>query len=161
MIQTFGLIATVAIHVALLIGLLWEIEKVPLESPPPQNEIEVRLIPMDKAEDEKPLEGTVPKNATISELECTGKKYFGIGILHTTMVITDAPKQYAAYKAGLRIGDSIVQMYHENGLDYLNVEIERHGTFLKFRIRKEEICFLENEPKIQPTWILLFDVESR
>lgn len=74
------------------------------------------------------------------------KTYSGIGIVYDTpsFIITDVPKLYPAYKAGIRVGDIFdnpTTIVDSDG--YMSVSITRyndHLEHLKFKIKAEDIC---------------------
>ena len=149
--RTVGIIGTLVIHLALPIYLLWPRHPPP---PPPASEIEhsvrVTLIPKISAAPAI-TEGDGPGiNGAPDPRICAGrhKTYTGIGIIHGigTLRIDSAPATYPAYKAGLRVGDQIVELYHEiGGSPYMRVHVTRNGQHLKFRIKVEPICYEEDK----------------
>lgn len=81
------------------------------------------------------------------EIVCKGKdkKYVGIGMIYNpgTNIIYRLPQDYPAYKAGLRLGDLIVDPYLPIVNNYLDIVVRRGNEFLSFHIKVENICFQE------------------
>lgn len=152
MLQLIALAATVILHAALVGFALWDDDDVTTTHQPPQEtSIHVRLLSTDEADGIE--DSQTKENGTISAAADVGcksenEKYYGIGILHVQMMVIQAPPEYPAYQAGIRVGDLITNLYHENGIDYLNVEVTRDNTALVFlRIKKVQVCFDKIEPK--------------
>ncbi len=78
---------------------------------------------------------------------CKGKgnTYLGVGIVIQpgTDLITKAPPQYPAYKAGLREGDLLVNPFASSVTPdgYMEFTVNHNGTLTVFRIKAENICF--------------------
>ncbi len=70
--------------------------------------------------------------------------YYGIGIRHllSSREVIEAPPSYPAFKAGIRVGDYLVDYYNLPGGDgVVHVLILRDGLKKMFRVQKENICF--------------------
>jgi len=143
-----GIVGTVLIHIIVPIYLLWpRVLPKPPPPPPPKDEpkpVEVRLLPRSQATETKagPEPGV---DGSPDPKICANRdpSYEGIGIIHSfgTDLILSAPAAYPAYKAGLRVGDMIVELYRIEGTKFMFVHVNRHGKHLKFRIPVEQICF--------------------
>jgi hypothetical protein len=74
-----------------------------------------------------------------------GQHYEGIGILHSfgTEIVISAPAEYPAYRAGIRVGDTVMELYKIPGAKAKYVKVHRSGVPdpLEFMIPMEEICF--------------------
>lgn len=70
--------------------------------------------------------------------------YMGIGLqfwIHTG-IVTNAPHQYPAYKAGIREGDILSDVTVKADRDgYITHEVNRLGRTLTFSAKQELICF--------------------
>lgn len=71
------------------------------------------------------------------------KNYKGIGMIFDDFsnIILTVPEYYPGYKAGLRIGDTILQDSVINTPDTLTLTVKRDNKELKFSISKEKICY--------------------
>ncbi len=76
---------------------------------------------------------------------CAGsaKTYFGVGILYMlgTGLIIDAPENYPAYQAGLRIGDMIKSMNKGPNGEFIDFSVVRGYKDLTFHVKAESICY--------------------
>ena len=71
------------------------------------------------------------------------KKYIGIGLLYNfgSQLIYEVPKTYPAYKAGIRVGDYLVNPFEEIKNGYITINIIRGYEKLHFYIKAEKICY--------------------
>ena len=144
-----GLVCSMFLHTSLFVYLIFP----PLQIIPSQKQeqdepkpVSVKLIPMEKpSEDADILKGNKDALSYPTDPEiCSGldKTYRGVGVMSTfgSNMIVYAPEFYPGYKAGLRIGDYIVNDAREvNG--YIDFEIRRGYTALFFHIKTDNICY--------------------
>lgn len=142
-----GLAATILLHLSLF---LFFIPIIPTKNtPPPPDEIKplmVRLLPKTDAVHDEVLKGNkdtivYPANSQI----CGGKdkSYTGIGLIFMpgSHMVIYAPEYYPAYKAGVRVGDYILDPYSNPINGYVDLEIRRGYNTLKFHIKVDNICY--------------------
>lgn len=147
--RTVGIIGTLIIHLALPVYLLWPTKMYPVVPPSTsttEHVVEVKLLPMTAAEEAITVGDGPGINGAPDPRICAGKHktYTGIGIIHGmgSLRIDSAPATYPAYRAGLRVGDQIVEIYKEDGNSpYMRVQVLRDGRHFKFRIKMEQICY--------------------
>lgn len=76
---------------------------------------------------------------------CAGKDntYMGIGIKFDSYMayVIYAPEMYPAYKAGIRVGDRILNPDVPIKDGYINFKIIRNDENMEFRIKIERICY--------------------
>jgi hypothetical protein len=145
--RTIGIVGTLAIHIALPVYLLWP-RTLPPPPPPPSEDpkpIQVRLIPKRELSRElKPGEQPGINGAPDPKIcENRDLSYEGIGIIHSygTQLILSAPAEYPAYRVGARVGDMIIELYRIEGTRFVFLRVNRHGTYLNFKVPVEQICF--------------------
>ena len=89
------------------------------------------------------------KYSKTDEIICDGKDktYKGIGIIHSISspyAVLHAPVYYPGYIAGIREGDLVLNPDVQTVNGYVDIEVLRsHNGPLKFHIKAETICFLE------------------
>ncbi len=120
------------------------------EEIPQEKMVEVTLLPREKlitseVQDAPPNDIPVsPKYKTDTKI-CTGKDktYFGVGFIWNpqTNVITHAPEDYPAYKAGIRQGDMVMNPAEEYIDGYVTFEVVRSFQQLRFRVKGDNICY--------------------
>lgn len=74
--------------------------------------------------------------------------YAGAGILIEIGpdLITKAPPQYPAYKAGMRVGDFIMNPLSVNVVNgYMDFRVLRHTTYMEFHVQADHICYQEHK----------------
>jgi predicted metalloprotease with PDZ domain len=135
---------------SLFIFLLFPVVTPPPPPPPPPPDepkpVTVRLIPKEQpSKDPEILKGnkdslSYPTDPHICSSK--DKSYRGVGIIYSygSNMIVHAPEYYPAYKAGLRLGDFIVNETTEvNG--YIDFDVRRGYTKLFFHIKLDNICY--------------------
>ena len=111
------------------------------ESP---KEVDVDIVTEDD------LKGAEPaKKAKAIERKCPNKWYGGIGIINTfdgqnRAIITSVPKGYPADKAGIQLGDELIdscpQCIGEVGQD-IDVQVRKSdGNITVYHLTREKIC---------------------
>jgi hypothetical protein len=147
--RTIGIVGTLLIHLSVLLYLLWPSVHSP--PPPPRSTpeepkpVQVRLIPKRSLSKElKP--GQEPGiNGAPDPRICENKdlSYEGIGIIHSygTELVTSAPAEYPAYRAGVRVGDMIIDLHRIEGTRFMFFRLNRHGVYFTFKVPIENICF--------------------
>lgn len=149
--RVIGIVGTVLIHIIVPIYLLWPKAQVPPQPPPPpptSKVVSVSLIPQSSSEDSRKGNDPGVDGAPDPKI-CADKdpSYEGIGITHSfgTELVLTAPATYPAYKAGIRIGDMVVELYRIPSTNMMFVHVNRHGKHLKFKVKREKICFREED----------------
>jgi hypothetical protein len=143
----------VLVHVAIIFD--WHLShKIP---PPPLGSdpalVEITLLPLkpklaDVANDVLEIsknEIPSPKYKTDARI-CTNKDkhYFGVGFIWNpgSNRVTHAPEDYPAYKAGMRVGDFVVNPDNDFNDGYIDLYIVRErGQQLHFHIKGDNICY--------------------
>lgn len=145
-----GLVCSTIVHMSLLIYLIFPIVTPPPPPPPPAEDepkpVSVRLIPREQpSKDTDVLKGnkdalSYPTDPQICSAK--DKMYRGVGIIHTfgSNMVVYAPEYYPAYKAGMRVGDFIVNDTKEVD-GYIDFEVRRGYTALFFHIKSDNICY--------------------
>lgn len=150
-----GFIGSAAVHAAVLALLLKSPAEPPKTPPSPpmsaasaresSEAISVRLIPpaapKSSSDETKLGAGSVKKTCTD-----VMKSYRGIGVTLTAppWLVMEAPPQYPAYRAGIRPGDELIELYpavDDNG--YARYTVIRKNIPKVYRIKLEKICFEE------------------
>lgn len=110
--------------------------------------VQVRLLPKEEktAAEKTEADKGAPTEMSITDLVCTDEKstYKGIGIIWwpDTGQVLEAPEFNPAYKAGIRVGDFIINdVTQVDG--YVDIIVLRNYNKLTFRIKTENICFDE------------------
>lgn len=155
MLSIVGIAATLLLHLALAVAALWVPERPKGASGPPlpvaaePRSLQVRLLPPDAATEEK-QEGDSHMSAGIREEKCSSKgdTYLGVGIVHNigSGIISSAPPSYPAYKAGIREGDALIEMYRLPSTNRMRLVVQRGGQTISRTIKMEQICFSERSP---------------
>jgi hypothetical protein len=145
-----GISGTLIIHLALLLPfIIIPILHPPVSNVPKSTEkvLEVTLLPPKESLAEKLPISDIP-NQNISQTDpviCKNqdKNYFGVGFIYSpfTSLVTYAPEFYPAYKAGIRIGDMVLDPDTPIVNGFLDIEIIRGYQQMHFRIKAENICF--------------------
>jgi predicted metalloprotease with PDZ domain len=153
MLSAVGIAATLLLHLALAVTLLWTPERVkgqpeqPLPTAVEHKALQVRLLPPD-APTKETHEGSSPESGSIHEEKCSskGNTYLGIGVVHNigSGIISSAPVDYPAYKAGIREGDVLVEMYRLPSTNKMYVSVTRNGRTITRTITMKQICFRES-----------------
>lgn len=155
----WALMTSVLIHVLFFLTMPKPLVKG--EKTPPgiktKQSVEVKLLPKElskKAQiQNKGTDPTLPPTQT-NKVICTGqdKNYEGVGIIYNSDreagvgVVMLAPEYYPAYKAGLRVGDYImnIPLFVTDG--YIMFDIQRftgdgRSYRLTYNIKIEKICY--------------------
>ena len=128
----------------------------------PENVISAELLPPETesaTEDKKQqtirmLKGDIyykdDTTPTLDEVDaeiCNGKSdtYVGAGIIIQpgSDLVTSAPPQYPAYKAGIRVGDKLIDPFGSDVMPdgYIDFTVLRNNELIKFHIKAEKICY--------------------
>jgi hypothetical protein len=148
LITTIALIGSLLIHAAFLFVLTSTAGLKPPPPPPKEKErdsLKVELIsaaPPSVAKQLKPGD----KGYVRDEQMCEGKDntYTGVGIMIQpgSDTVIKAPEQYPAYRAGMRVGDFIIDPFGVDIVDgYMTFKIMRHTEIMEFHIKVENICY--------------------
>lgn len=144
-----GISGTLIIHLSLLLSfiIIPAIKKTPL-SPPPvtEKEITVALLPpTTHRSDILPANGDTETVTQVDPNICEnqGKTYLGVGLRYSpfTNLIIHVPEFYPAYKAGMRVGDMLLDPDTPIVDGYLDIEVVRGYQQIHFRIKAEQICY--------------------
>jgi len=144
--KTLGIICSIILHIIPFLFLIKLVDKTQVSAIPPGVVTNVRLIPIAEQgiQQEKKPKGdfTVYEK---DEVVCEGKdsSYLGIGLLFQlgTGVVSFVPKQYPAYKAGIRVGDMMVDPWVTEVDGYMDIEVVRGYQHLKFHVKMDTICY--------------------
>jgi len=140
-----GVIGTLVVHASVL--LLFISPSCTPKHPPSaaaEQRVSVNLLPPPSPAAHLSAEGPNPGGGTPSDPCPAEKQYEGIGILWMpgTRLIVKAPPGYPAYRAGIRVGDMLVnpdELYPRGNI--LEIDVFRHTTRLTFKVKLEKICF--------------------
>ena len=151
--KIIGLIISILIHIAILLPFLISSNGIKVHKPkPPPDEphsIELTLLPMATAEDPKLTSDKSNKKATYptDTKICAGrdKTYVGIGFVINfgSDMIIHIPEFYPAYKAGMRLGDLILNPYEVPVNGWIDYDVMRHTERLHFHVKVDNICYNE------------------
>lgn len=147
-------IATVLLHLLIATLLFWhstpEKQPTPLLETPQNERVASGLLPR-SLQDSDVITRQFEDAAAIRRTMCGGKdpSYRGIGVMvnYGSQAITSAPDFYPGYRAGLRVGDVILNPYFNEQPDsqgWVVVRIERYDQRLEFRIKQEQICYKQD-----------------
>lgn len=77
--------------------------------------------------------------------ELADNTYIGVGIIFAPFndTISYAPEQYPAHKAGIRVGDTILNPVEPIIDGYIKFEIMRGIERFVFNVKAEKICYQE------------------
>lgn len=153
-IKIAGFVFSVVLHLLLLFLILPPEPKYPKLDPDPDSimpmPVEVRLIPKfdpSLTSETKIVDEGNRISYPIDDRVCNGKdkSYKGIGIIYNpgTHIITHAPEYYPGYKAGLRVGDFIVEPEVGPVGDYITFDVLRLREQFRLHIKTDNICFQE------------------
>jgi len=152
--RTIGISGTLIIHLSLLLQfIVIPVLKKPPPPPPPgnQQEVEVTLLPPveHKSIILPPIDAPAEIIAQVDPDICKNQSdsYMGVGFKYSpfTALIIHVPEYYPAYRAGIRLGDMILDPDTPIVNGYLDIEIMRGYQQMHFRIKAEKICF---KPKL-------------
>ena len=148
--NNIGLVCSVILHTCIFFYLLLpHISVIPEPMSNFSNEsksLTVRLIPKEQSPDKTEiLKGnksalSYPTDTKICSLE--DKSYKGVGVIFSpsTKIVIYVTEYYPAYKAGMRVGDSILNDMKETD-GYIDFEVRRAYTTLFFHIKTDNICY--------------------
>ena len=125
----------------------------PKGDPPPPPE-KLRIVA--RVQQEAPALKTQDKGFHAKEVPCKSW-YYGVGIIHDifTGEISEVPPGYPAYKAGILVGDSLLDVLDHRGLSTMGtpnyriksydgkpvtVVVMRQEVRLSFHLRREKVC---------------------
>lgn len=111
--------------------------------------IKIKLLPPKDLHQENKtaqIQGNGKGYRVINKTICAGQneKFRGIGIKVSfgSEIIIEAPEQYPAYKAGLRLNDRVISMsVKDDTVDFEQITVERSGQVLNFKILKDTVCY--------------------
>lgn len=142
-----ALIGSLLIHAAFLFVLFSNAGiKPPPKQEKKQDTMKVELITVAPVVVEKNIPKPGDKGYKRDEIMCAGKDntYTGVGIMIQpgSDTIIKAPEQYPAYRAGMRVGDFIIDPFGVDIVDgYMDFRIMRHTEVIQFHIKVENICY--------------------
>lgn len=150
-----GIIGTILVHVLVILLVMWHPKKNPPPPPPPviQQQITVDLIPYVKPAVPKTEETVKLPDQDLKKMiqlpsdpvicKDRDNTYIGIGIRYDVSmgVITHAPEYYPGYKAGLRVGDMILNPGEDAVNGRVKLHIVRSHLTTSYTIKTEKICF--------------------
>jgi hypothetical protein len=149
--RSIGISGTLIIHLSLLLQfIVIPITKKPPPPPPPgseQKEISVALLPPIEHSSivTPPVDSSSELVAQVDPNICKdqGKTYLGVGFRYSpfTNLVTHIPEYYPAYRAGMRIGDMVLDPDTPIVDGYLDIEVVRGYQQMHFRIKAEQICY--------------------
>lgn len=155
-----GIVGTLVIHLAVLLAL--QPASIPPPPPPPPGQppgneeppekhdrVKVRLLSKSKSDKEYFIAKNRGLNGRPDPRICqaANEQYEGIGIIYSpwTSLVLSAPAEYPAYKAGMRVGDMLVDLKPDVVDGWLTHEVVRHDKRFKFRIHTDKICFVKDK----------------
>jgi membrane-associated protease RseP (regulator of RpoE activity) len=149
--KILGIMGSILVHLVILISIIRAPESIPTRRLPldePES-IQITLIPMPSVTESKAdnsdadLAATYPTDSSI----CAGqnKTYVGVGFIMSfgSDLIIHIPEFYPAYKAGMRLGDFILNPYEPIINGWIDFDVLRHTEKLHFHIKADNICFNE------------------
>lgn len=150
-----GIVASFMLHLFLFLYLFLPpvLHKRNTASNLEENKVEVQLLSDPKVSrntitiPKSELGLTMPSEISEDIIPCKDKAstYQGIGVLYYGPVnaVYKAPEQYPAYRAGIRVGDQLLNPGEEVINGYVDVYIQRGYEKLRFHIKIGTICFEE------------------
>ena len=149
--KIFGIFGCILFHLLIILPFVVTIvetkEKVKKIQPHKEIEIDVKLIPTKPKinENQNKIDLALKLSYPADPEFCTekDKTYLGIGLLKSfgSDLIIYIPKPFPAYKAGLRLGDFILNPDAEIIDGYLDYDIMRYDKKMHFHIKVDNICF--------------------
>jgi hypothetical protein len=111
--------------------------------------IKIKLLPPKDLHQENKtaqIQGNGKGYRVINKTICAGQneQFRGIGIKVSfgSEIIIEAPEQYPAYKAGLRLNDVVLSMSDKDDTaDFEQITVQRSGQVLNFKILKDTVCY--------------------
>jgi hypothetical protein len=151
--RIIALIISVLIHLVIIFFILSYFSNKNSQIKPKDNLVEVTFVTKPKTYEEKLLTIRKEQSKQFNKQEktkfiekCDNKhSYIGIGIqFFPDGRISDVAKGYAADRAGLKVGDRIIDSmnYHRVG-DYEYISVIRNFRKITFKIKVERICIKE------------------
>jgi len=131
-----GIAVSFMLHTVIVSWVLWPSRKPETQpapaAPPP---LQVIALSNDK-------EGTLLEAQDFAPNCLEGKAYKGIGMQYDPdEIVTVVPASYPAYKAGIRLGDEVLNPDFQPDADgYDLVAFSRHGIKRTLRIKTQWIC---------------------
>lgn len=144
-----ALVLSVLVHLLVLSLFFYKIgegKKTPEKKSTLETVVKLRLIPKSESPDFHVQKGNNGRTSYPTDsLVCSGrdKTYVGIGIIFNigSYTISHAPEYYPAFKAGVRVGDVIANPPLEIVDGYIDIEVIRGYTHLRFHVKADNICF--------------------
>jgi len=131
----WGIAASFALHTVFVLWVLWSSRapETPAAAVPPP--MQVIALPNQK-------KGTLLDTQDLAAECLQGKTYVGIGLqFNLDQIVIIAPESYPAYKAGIRVGDEVLNPDFEPDVDgYDIVDFTRRGKHHRLRIKTQWIC---------------------
>lgn len=148
-INIFAIICSLLLHIVIVLLALTVIDDRVIKHVAARKTIDIVLLPPPNDIVLTNANGTGQKAYPYSKIYCehNNREYRGVGIIinFETSMILDAPVYYPAYKAGLRIGDFIIESPPVTNDGYADFEIIRGYDKLRFHIKVDNICFNDEQ----------------
>ena len=133
--RSWGIAASFGLHAVIVLLVLW-----PWHTPETPAAAAVPPMQVIALPDHK--KGTLLDTQELAAECLQGKTYVGIGLqFNMDRIVTVAPESYPAYKAGIRLGDEVLNRdFEPDGDGYDIVDFTRHGRRHRLRIKTQWIC---------------------
>ena len=134
--RSLGIAVSFMLHAVIVSWVLWP-SRTPQTQPAPAAAPPLQVIALSNDK-----QGTLLEAQDFAPNCLDGKAYRGIGMQYDPdEVVTVVPSSYPAYKAGIRLGDEILNPDFQPDADgYDLVDFKRHGKQRSLRIKTQWIC---------------------